>query len=261
MGNSKKEPSPRIVEFLYRDMERLTSLYAQHFGGNLLEIASMSSGSETGVNHIGGSVAVFGGHIEQSSTNTVGETHKSDPHDMRILKLLNELSLPVTRAHLSGLIEGKILILQGELYIRSYALINEVMDLIAVPEIAKQIPEFHDASISLSAIKAMLNSLPLGLELELENSKAQRLVGPMRPEALLIPPNDLMRTYGTKVPGEWYVLGIVDAINTRSAMSESDELSALLDHFAEIAATIMRPQKVMHRIIPILIYRYLEREQ
>ncbi len=260
MGD-KEKPNSRIVEFLYRDIERLSSLYAQHFGADLLEIASTSSASETAVQNVGASIAVVAGHVEHATTNTTGETHRSDPHDMKILTLLNQLNLPVTRAHLSGLLEGRIMILQGELYIRSYTLINKLIGLFSLPEMAKMIPGIDEMPVPMPAIESMLNSFPLGLELELENSKGQRLIGPMKPEALLLPPDDLMATYGTKVPGEWYVLGIVDAIKGGSATSKPEEISAILDQFAELASAIMRPQDVVHRIIPILIFRYLEKAQ
>ena len=47
-------------------------------------------------------------------------------------------------------------------------------------------------------------------------------------------PNDLLRIHGNYLPGEWFVLDIIDRIANLPQASSSEDMRQVIDGFAEV---------------------------
>lgn len=259
MGDSFEKP--RLIDFLYRDYSRIHSFFSQIFSGNLEEVAVTSSSSNTSESSKMLAVKVFEGERTTGKSDNQSIAKTIDPHDQRILDLMSTLDLAPTTDIPHSLIPGQILLISGSIAIRDYNSIKE-----AIPKLVKLNPAmFSEPGAQKKAVKqttntilSMFDIIPMGLEIEVKTSQEESLIGPLQSEYLSVNPNDLLRTYGTKIPGRWTILGIADPNVLSTDVDEgTNDLRASADGFAQAARLLYSSDSKSAAIIPILIYRYL----
>jgi hypothetical protein len=79
------------------------------------------------------------------------------------------------------------------------------------------------------------------------------ITGTLKAKGLSINQFDLMRTYGIELPGEWYVLGILDFINKPNISSPITSMENVVDEYTRALGTLY--SNTNYKIIPILIFR------
>jgi hypothetical protein len=88
-----EKPSREIYDFLYRDPSRLTSFYAQVFGGVLTGSEKATTGREATETSYKGSVSLVSVDRKTVSDRAESKKESSVPHDITIVDLLNWLLL------------------------------------------------------------------------------------------------------------------------------------------------------------------------
>lgn len=258
MGAAEKTT---VIDFLYRDFSRIDSLFAQLFQGNLKEIAATSACANKQANVIEGSIPgiVKGGYNgEETITDTISK--KIDPHDQKILELLNILNISDKEELISNDNKnGCVMLLKGQFKFRDYKSLKEAMPIVS--EVAplfgffgQNKKEFDKLS---KLITGMINIIPLGLELEFTTTQDEILIGNLKNECFAESPNDLLRIYGNNLPGQWQVLGIVDILKSSDSSNKGDSVRASLDGFAEMIKGLYTSTNIKYSIIPIVVFREL----
>jgi len=258
MGNSSQKRS--LIDFLYRDISRIDSFFAQLFQGTIKEIAASSSSSNSKSSQVEGNIQVVKGGTESEEIITNSLEKHIDPHDQKILDILGALNISVHDS-ISNVNNGQIVLLKGSIVIRNYQTIKQ-----AIPLLFKIGPETFvgnknrkeiqkEIKKNSKIIESILNLIPMGLELEIHTDKNETLSGILVPEYLSQNPNDLLRLYGNNMPGEWHVLGIVDSLNYSTKCNYSSDIKKSTDEFAEVIKSMFNEEESNYRITPILIYR------
>ena len=78
--------------------------------------------------------------------------------------------------------------------------------------------------------------------------------GVLKESGLSIKQSDLIRMYGSSIPGEWFVLGILDQMETKNpTTSDVASIENAIDAFSIAISQLYSASQ--YKIIPILIYR------
>lgn len=255
MGETKKRTG--LVDFLYRDLSKIDSIFAQLYQGTIREVATSENISSSISKSVKFNAQIAAGN--RSSENTEANTiHKRiDPHDQRILDILNVLNLSPYEDDFSNLANGQIVLIKGNLIIRDYQALSKIIPML--PEIMAfeaNSKEKRKIKNEVKPIMEALKLIPFGLEIEIETGNDETIIGSLKREYLEENHNDLLRVYGNNIPGEWYVLGIASLLNsTEKQPTHTSEIRDSLDNFGQAIRSMYTSGEYV--ISPILIFREL----
>src|SRR5690606_20858422 len=124
------EAKTGLIDFLYKDLSRIESLFAQLFHGSLKEIAATESfGTSSSNTFKAGLHAVEGSKTsEKQKIDTLEK--RIDPHDQKILDILKYLNLPPVSYNLPSNPIGQIFLIKGNINIRDYQTIKNAIPLV-----------------------------------------------------------------------------------------------------------------------------------
>ena len=103
----------------------------------------------------------------------------------------------------------------------------------------------------ISMIQSMDDSIELSIRFE-----STLISGTLREGCLSIRQSDLNRTYGIDLPGQWYILGILDSHSHNDSSntdSTPDSIESAIDACTEAINQLY--SNAQYGIVPILIYR------
>lgn len=246
-----------LVDFLYRDLSRIDSFFAQLFHGNLREVEASSSLSSTSSSELTGDAVIIKGGFAGQETTASGLVKRSEPHDQKIVDLLGALGISCLRTPLADTKNGQIVLIRGQIAIRDYQTIKDAIP-VAVSlgswgSASKQ--ERKEREKEADTLERMLRLVPMGPELEVRTPTDEIAVGAIKREYLAEAPENLLRVYGTCIPGEWFVLGIIDSIASQRPHINPSKLRQSIDDYARIIKDLYGQATLRHAISPILIYR------
>ena len=278
MGNEAKGQA--LIDVLYRDKPRVESLCAQHFGGLTRAVEASSGLSATSSGDVGGGLPMLKANISSNETSISSYTRSIDPHDQLILNFMDERGINPHQESLSKLNRSSILLLSGRLTIRDYESILRVVPLFTEvmcaasqeqqPRRSKGGKKNRNPKGSTGAVAEIVGAVtelvPRGLEIELTSSIGEVILGSLKPDGLAESPQDLLRIYGTHLPGSWYVLGIVEPSTTlpKDSLSTSDvtmdcaQLRQSADQYAEAIRELFDSSERPFTMSPILVYREVQ---
>ena len=265
MGRKKEEQEEyALIEFLYKDMNYIESFYSQVFQGDIKKILKNSSNGQIVASEVKGTVGVIGGTVKSNDENKEGITEEIAPHDSKIMKLFEEVHPrfcnKTNEAKLNGLnkFHGLIEITDYDItkeqfdYILSTNLIDSFIDLTAI-----DIPEtFTNSNLSIfSLIKTVLQFQPSGCDAILTLSNKEKILIPIEKQYLTMKSEDINRVYGSKMSGEWNVIGI---LNSARRTSTDDTLNEALFTMQNAIYEALNTTKPSYVLKPIIIYRKLK---
>ncbi|RKD22415.1 hypothetical protein SAMN02745883_00739 [Caminicella sporogenes DSM 14501] len=252
-----------LIYFMYKDIEMINSFYSQVFSGNLIGI-NKSSSSEIAVStELSSELKVFNAAKNTNDMNSQAIEHNIDPHDSKIIDLFNELSNNLEEKSLEEYENGQLIKLKGSIKIRNLDAIQNalpIMESLGLLEELKtplDFPHKKNKKYNLyKLIKETFNLIPKGIELEIKTSYNENIIGLIKEEYLTYKSTDLLKVFGSTLPGEWEMIGIITKRNknnytfTSKSMyrQATDELSTLLNEF-------INSDGPEYAIIPVVIYK------
>lgn len=259
-NTSREETS--LIDFLYKDVNLINSFYSQLFGGDLANIQKSEISVDESTTTIGGSAAGFAkADVSSKHSNNQNIIQSINPYDYKVIELIQEFNLQKTC--LEDVKNGSIIATEGNITYRNFDIITKILPFISktdlVPDFKK--PVYPNAKGKLknltagSMIQEMIKLLPYGLEFELITTNGENATCILKQEYLTISPDDLFRSYGTAIPSNWTVVGIVD-ISEKRTKSSNDEFRSMID-FTSKAVEDMVLKSGTLIIRPIAIYRKL----
>ncbi|MEW6662709.1 MAG: hypothetical protein ACOY9Y_01455 [Bacillota bacterium] len=197
-----------------------------------------------------------GGH-ESEKTDVDSIEKRYDPHDQKIIDLLGALNISPLENPLSNIEDTKLVLLKGYISVRNFQTIKASLPILFQ---LMSLDGGRGKKINnkeRGAIENILKLIPMGLELELLTIYGDRLIGILKPDFLSENPDDLLRIYGSNIPGEYYVFGIIDK-DTRTGAGiypDSSDIRKSIDDFAEAIKSMYTQESTTYTITPILIFR------
>lgn len=265
MGNNEEEnKESKIIDFLYKDSSLINSFYSQIFGGDIVAVEKSILDGQESNDTLSGTMAVVKGESTSKEISQRKQIQNINPYDYKIIKLLDKLSLEENNLTSSNLYS--IVSVKGSLYFRDYDVLTKLLPFMGksglVPEFNQSMPgviggKGNKNKITIGdMLSKAIELLPYGLEFDIETKNNKDAVCIIKENGLCISSNDILRAYGSKMPGEWVVIGILDKREVNSRTNGNQFKSVMDSALSEFVNLIADSKDNIIR--PIVIYRELE---
>lgn len=243
-----------LIDFLYVDEARVDSLISQLRNGTLRSVTKTVGTSEgSSVSGKAGMPPLLGGQYLHKTETDESAAENYDPYHNKIIQLLQDLALPVKEA-VEGGYTGRLVNLKGKVKIRDIKSIKSL-----IPIMMKNRKTFGitgDIAPTLKGMGDLIQAFEDSIDLTVELTNQIKISGSLKEQGLSIRQSDLARTYGVELPGDWYVMGILDS-NTLSSKTNTQKMGQSIETLIEqyTDAVQMLYAQAPYSIIPILIFR------
>jgi len=214
--------------------------------------------SDNSARTIKGSVTIFGADISDQSLSSKLEEYNIAPHDRNVIVLLDVLNLsPVTILN-DIPAEGKLIWLQGQLVVRDFKRISDF-----VPAVAQNHKIFGIEKSEVNTIKRMFDAvakiIPLNIEIECVMNDGETVRGTLKEDYLTTAYQDILAIYGTRLPGKWNVVGILDKVKTSTPQFAGHSFRGSVDSLSMVADALYKEGNPRYSLMPLLIFRELDK--
>lgn len=247
--------SSSLIDFLYVDKERVDSLISQLRNGTLRSVTKTIGTSEG--SSVSGkiNVEVAAGKITSKQKSKEEAAEEYDPYHSQLIGLLNDLGLAPLKK-LPAACSGRLVCIQAPIKIRDLHSIKKMMPFMEKNARLFQIPNDKNIKGMIKIMSSMIQAMDDSIELSIHFDDSL-INGTLREGCLSIQQADLNRTYGISLPGQWYVLGILDS---QPVTTDSSTMPGSIEDAVD-ACTAAINQLYSHAqygIVPILIYREIK---
>ena len=270
----KSQSAEYLCDYLYIDTQRLAHYYSQLSEHGLITQAkhsSRSGGNEDSQLNIG--PRFFRGSIKQAKSADESLELQIDPAFRRPQETLDALYAAGYVAKNLGnigqlcLIEGLLSIVDVRLMKEMWPLMSEYFAADAITGITNQKEKqkkHSDAKKEFSSIANVLQKIPHSLQGNLATTSG-RAWYTLKPEFLLVNPDDLMFKCGCDIPGVWNMLCVVDAYPDDVFQADyskffSHELESGMRQMISGIRTLFGRPPERYGITPIMIFRTIQKE-
>ena len=250
-----------LIDILYKDEYRVESYIAQIMHGLLKRKKIQDSTVQTNIEKIsGGLMPVLSGDYTKNNQDLTLEELNIIPHDHNVIVLLDKLDLSPIEILSGEEIIGRLIWLKCRLAIRDFKKFNDF-----VPAISNNAKMFNMTKKMADDIqnqfKVISKIIPLNVEVECFLKDNSVIRGILKEQYLLTAYQDIVAMYGTNLPGRWNVVGILDSLNANKLkQSEKKSFRFGMDSLTVMAESIYREGAPKYSIIPVLIFRGLEKQ-
>lgn len=254
------QTTSNLVDFLYIDIERIDSLISQLQQGTLRSI-SKTIGTTQGYSSFSKlklGAKVIEGETSRTESNNNNElsTENYDPYHSKIIEVLNLLNLELISSEQSY--SAKLGIITGGITIRDLSTFSNIL-----PVMLKHPSTFGKLDKStqnnLKAMKDFIDCTPSTIDITIHSEKGF-ISGTINPGNLLLSMPDLLKNFGTALPGKWIIIGIFDTMskndNPQLVPDFDQTIESVVDIYANAMSTLYAQAKT--RVIPLVIFRELE---
>jgi hypothetical protein len=293
----EKQITDSVFDFFYHDGRRIASLLSQFDPSGLLKEVTQGRSAEEGRDSragMDGSAGVPGlVKLKHDQSELVRRSHEEevlrvyDPtwaNARSLLDLLDEKRLISRDVSCAGI--GQIVLAKGQLSVLDLGVVGKLWDTPSVQYLVRQGGEASDVGASrqvrrqaargkgkkeeassppteIDLLLDMMRNLPHGLQGNLYGE--QRVWFNVSEQGLSVAPSDLATKYGNFIPGEWSVLGILDAhpddevslapVAPQMGPATDDLVATVAKSIMPIVRTTLGRPADAYGITPLLIFR------
>lgn len=245
-----------LIDILYKDTYRVDSFIAQITSGVLRSMKHQHGTTQGSTTSIEGGIPTFakgGASGNKSDSKSIEEL--AEPHDNAILELLNSLDLqPISKLPKEA--TGKLVHFRGNIFIRNINTLSDIINLMADNSQLFGVTRKDAKSVS-SIVSIMSKVLKFGLEIELLLDDGSVIIGNLKEKYLLETDSNLLKSYGTALPGKWNIIGMIDDNKANASYTSRNDMRKGLDEFAAMPKTMYLADTSGYILTPILIFREL----
>ena len=256
-----EEPADALYDFLYRDSGRITSYYAQIFGGilsSLEENASERSAVEKGAE---ANAAVAKGGVKHTGETVTSSKRLLNPHDVITIDVLSHL---VDKGKIGGAIEdaehGSLVLTKGTLIFvdRSMVELAGVSFSLMIAEEERKPPKQrnHVEIQTLKTVTSFLSKLSLPSAFLLQTDEGLQVAGTIKDEGMEEPIGSYYYKHGSAGLADVYLIGIKEIPSPAFAM-EGNQMMGAGKAAAQLLSNMLFPDDAL-RVTPIALFRKLE---
>lgn len=265
------QPTASLYDILYADRGRLSSYLAQIDPNGVITgyKTSTTDGSSVG-SELGGNAAVASAKVRHNLENKELAERTFDPAAALPVEVINRLDeYGYIHRDLATAAVGGLVLVKGRLMLRDFSHFPASWPLVRKALPLKNIAADANASIQgnskvtvsevESFIKYLIDNIPQPIQMTFE-SFGSFLWSTLSQDGFIVSPIDIFLKHKTIVPGEWYVLGIIDAHPDHAGESEATPSlgGGVTDPFhtmaQDIRAIFGRPES-NYGISPLVIFR------
>lgn len=290
----EQDAASSVFDFLYYDARRIGSYLAQFDPSGHLQAYKQSESvgsSATSVSRIGGrgtvGVASFDSGKDASETETEGEASERqyDPLWTNALNFLDYLdNRRLLRRELAGSRISQFVLAKGELNVVDLTLVKRMWDLPTIGQLGGEVQSSESNRHERRAKQRvappntrpteqqvgfdLLKVIPHSIQASIVSDQGS-VWSTLREDSLIVAASDLFLKHGKTIPGQWHMLGIVDALPTeelapepptpeQSAIGILGGLGYILDAIGPFARLLLGRPASAYGMTPLLIFRKVE---
>lgn len=224
----EQQSTDSLYDFLYVDNQRASSLLAQMHGpGVVTSIKHVTAEIDKSVSDAGFDLKIVKSKIGVEETLNQTQEKSFDASWTLPINLLDKLDeCGLIRRDLNGerlgstvLCKGKMRIFDISVFQKSVPFVAKMMEMEQpkLPPKAKKSnfnvdDQFIAPGVTFGMMKEVLNIVPNTLQVDFINEAGQTIWMTINRDYLTINPDDMVLKYGSRLPGEWYVIGFIDAL-------------------------------------------------
>lgn len=224
----EQQSTDSLYDFLYVDNQRASSLLAQMHGpGVVTSIKQVTAEIDKSMSDAGFDLKIVKSKVGVEETINQTQEKSFDASWTLPINLLDKLAEnDLIRTELNGerlgstvLCKGKMRIFDISVFQKSVPFIAKMMEVEQpkLPPKAKKSnlkveDHFVAPGVTFGMMKEVLNIVPNTLQVDFINEAAQTIWMTINRDYLTINPDDMVLKYGSSLPGEWYVIGFIDAL-------------------------------------------------
>ncbi|WP_440216256.1 DUF6414 family protein [Chromobacterium piscinae] len=260
-----------LFDFLYLDRGRLSAIMAQVFDdGVLLHSKKTESNSDQLSSDGEASLHFLKGKLANTSANTVSQEMQFDASWTLPLNVLDGLSEHgFISEDLAGSRIGQLRLVKGVVSILDITMLKKLwnpMQEFFVNQFTPPNANSKAKGAARSQFKSMghvINELPVAPQMHLQEASGLKVWMTLKSDCMVINSDELALKHGGSVPGDWHVLGVIDALpevqsSTQVEMDDDSMLGAMSGMLNAIREFVGRPSD-SYGITPILIFRKIEK--
>lgn len=270
--------SPNAVylsDFLYIDTIRLAHYYGQLSSHGLITQSKRLSKATSKEADTVGVRAMVTGLRQAENANEETVEHQIDPAFSRPQDTLDAL---YDAGYIdNGLTEagiGTLFMTKGAISMFDVRMLKDMWsslgELVAEAQVAG-IPPGQKAKAKLaakqeySAIAPLIEKLPHSLQGNINSTEGPVAWFTVKPEFMLVNPEDLAFKHGSDIPGEWHMLGVLDAKpydliqESEQRASESSGIETVMREMLSVLRTLFGRPQDRFGVTPVLIFRTMKK--
>lgn len=243
----------QTLDFLYIDDDRVESIIATQYRGNLKQITTSRQVSESTSEQYKGDAKIFSGQKGTTHNNVTKEESTFDPYYTKILDLINDLRLPVIQ-DISEAESGKLINFNAKISIQDSALVDKITPFLSRHQKILGFTKsngFDPKMIQAASDFIKIQNGFISLKVHLDTDTFVK--GALNDKYLKLSPFHISMIYGLDFPGYWNVIGIYDRISSRRNNTNDNNLNNISYSFIDVYRSLN--DNTPHKIIPILIFR------
>jgi hypothetical protein len=255
----EKQPGG-LFDFLYRDSNRITSYYAQIFGGRLSSLEETDSERSTSDSGIKGNIQVLSAEERATSQIETGSKRTIDPHDLITTDVLSSLQDGGRlNTDLAGAPHGSLLMAKGTLLFVD-KLLGEMGSLAVEAAIRQEQSKPHSkqdkAAINLQKIGVQfLTKVQIPSSFLLRKNDGIQIAGTIKDAGMEEPISTYYFKHGTAGLADVYVICIKE-VPSPSFSLPNTQLIGAAQVMAQALTDLLFPPGAI-RVTPIAIFRKL----
>lgn len=246
-----------LIDFLYIDESRVDSLISQLRNGTLRSVTKTVGITEgSSVSGKLGVPSVLGGQYIHKNKSDEAAAENYDPYHNKIIQLLRDLDRPIQET-VFGEYTGRLVNLKGKVKIRDIKSLKSLFPVMLRNKKMFEIPS--NIAPILKGASDLIQVFDDSIELTITLMNETRVSGSLKDKGLAIRQSDLTRTYGVELPGDWYVMGILDSIvpyNKANLPKQNQAIETIIDQYTDTMRKLYA--EAAYSIIPILIFREIK---
>lgn len=258
---ASEKQTVELYDFLYRDSSRITSYYAQIFGGRLSSREETDSEQSTSDSGMKGSLHVLSVDRRGSSQIESGSKKTIDPHDVITTDVLSSLQEGGRlNSDLTGAPHGSLLLAQGTLLF-----VDKVLSELANVAIEANIRQMqsqshskqHKAAIEQQkSVQLFLNKVEIPSTFLLRTNNGTQVAGTIKDAGMEEPISTYYFKHGTAGLADVYVICIKE-VPSASVSLPNTQFIGIAQAMAQALTVLLFPPEAI-RVTPVAIFRKLE---
>ncbi|MCJ7926482.1 MAG: hypothetical protein MUW55_11215 [Pantoea vagans] len=221
----ESQSTDSLYDFLYVDSDRASTLITQLYApGVITSIKRISSEGEKSTKSGGISIPVANGKLSVEDAINQTQEKSFDASWSLPINLLDKLSeLDLIKKGVENQKLGRIVLVRGKMRLfdisffqKSLPFVSNLMlnELKGKPNARKTKPEDIELApgMTFGLISHLLDVVPNTLQIDFMDDHGNNIWMTIDRENFTVNPDDLSLKYGGGIPGEWFVLGLIDAL-------------------------------------------------
>ncbi|HDX5738004.1 TPA: hypothetical protein ROS75_002150 [Yersinia enterocolitica] len=261
-----------LFDYLYIDKDRVSALTAQLFStGVITSVKQSSSESDSNKKDVKFKVPIISGGLSAGEAVSRTQERMFDSSWSLPLNLLDKLSeTGRIKRNLDEAKLGDLVLVSGMMKVFDAHMVHQFMPTfkkLKLSEIKNEKSATKKNSMkeevkNFENAEEMIKFLPLSTQIDFADSDGNQIWMSVEPSNLTIGMGDIALKYGPFIPGEWNILGFVDAypgdrLDNPDAPypSNINDLKAAMDSMLLIIKSLMGRSDSSYGMTPLMIFR------